>query len=269
MYAHIQAAWGTVQTVFSVAIRSRSCWFNGSPQNGPGGQNTVSPQVYAAYIRFAGFTFGRAPDNFSNGHGHLSYFTNYSGGSAIGTMQLAYTAVFGGGFSATIALEDKDDFDNQRAGFGAIAGPPNRLPNLTLTLRVDQGWGYVRASTAVGQNIASNAVVTRRQGYWAVGADAKINLLSLAPGDALYFLATYGNGLIDDVTGGNQVNGSVAKDGRIIGGWQPAIANVTGTATCAVVSAPARCRPGRLSPGWLHSSNTGPRRCVHTSQCSG
>lgn len=123
----------------------------------------------------------------------------------------------------------------------------------------------MRAATAVGQNIASNAVVTRRKGYWAVGADAKINLLSLAPGDALYFLATYGNGLIDDVTGGNQVNGSVAKDGRITGGWQPAIANVTGTATYAVVYAPARCRPGRLSPGWLHSSNTGPRRCVHTS----
>ncbi|MCC2095539.1 MAG: porin, partial [Hyphomicrobiales bacterium] len=238
MDARTQTAWGTVQTVFSVAIRSRSGIFNGSPQNGPGGRNTASPQVYAAYIRFAGFTFGRSPHVFSNGPGYLFYWTNYSGGGAIGTLKISYTAVFGGGFSATLALEDKEEHANQRAGFGGIVGTPNRLPNLVLTLRVDQGWGFARLSGAIGRNYASNGVVTRRKDGWAVGADVRINLPSLARGDAIFFAAAYSNGLIDYVTGGNRANGSVAKDGRITGGWNVANANVTGTATCAVVAGP-------------------------------
>ena len=43
------------------------------------------------------------------------------------------------------------------------------------------------------------------------------------------------------MTSGNQVNGSVAKDGRLTSGWQPGITNVIGTATCAVVTGP--CSP--------------------------
>ena len=236
MDARTQTAWGTVQTVFSIALRSRSGIFNGNPQNGPGGQTTASPQVYAAYIRFAGFTVGRAPYVFSNGPGFIFYWTNWSGGSALGTMQLAYTATFGGGFSATVALEDKDDFANQRGTYNFGLGnfpavTPSRLPNLVLTLRLDQGWGYVRGSVAVGRNhnVAPNGAgtVAFNKTGWAVGADAKINLPSLARGDALWLRVAYANGLLEYATGGNRSNGSVAKDGRITGGWQPPIANAT------------------------------------------
>ncbi|MGE3245791.1 MAG: porin, partial [Beijerinckiaceae bacterium] len=175
MDARTQTAWGTVQTVFSISLRSRSGIFNGNPLTGPGGQNTASPQVYAAYIRFAGFTFGRAPWLFSsNGLGPQTYWTNFSGGSAIGTMQISYTAVFGGGFSATIGLEDKDEHGRQRTAGGTFTNvvtdgvtltptfanltwagvTPNRLPNAVLVSRLDQGWGHVRVSGAVGQNYA-------------------------------------------------------------------------------------------------------------------
>jgi hypothetical protein len=227
MDARTQTAYGTVQTVFSISLRSRSGIFNGAA-NGANGNTTASPQVYAAYIRFAGFTFGRAPHTFSNGPGYLFYWTNYSGGGAIGVLQLSYTAVFGGGLSATISLQDKNDFGLQRATFGGLAGTPNRLPNLVASVRLSQGWGYVRASVAWGRNYASNALTTAEKTGWAVGADAKINLPSIARGDALFLSAAYGDRLLDYVTGGNNANGSKAKDGRITGGYQPGLANLYG-----------------------------------------
>ena len=76
MDARTQTAWGTVQTVFSVAIRSRSGIWNAGGGFNPGGNNTASPQVYAAYIRFAGFTFGRAPWVMAAGPGFLFYHSN-------------------------------------------------------------------------------------------------------------------------------------------------------------------------------------------------
>ena len=228
MDARTQTAWGTVQTVLSISLRSRSGIFNGGG-NGAQGNTTASPQVYAAYIRFAGFTFGRAPYVFSNGPGYIWYITNWSGGSAIGTMQLAYTAVLGGGMSATIALEDKSEFAAQ------VPTAPNRKPNIVLTLRADQGWGFVRASAAYGWT--NNAAATFEKSGWAVGADAKINMPSIARGDALYLRAAYGDGLVDYVTGGNWANGSKAKDGRITGGYQPGIANFYGNSSVKVWSA--------------------------------
>jgi len=218
MDARTQTAYGTVQTVLSISLRSRSGIFNGGT-NGAQGNTTASPQVYAAYIRFAGFTFGRAPYVFSNGPGYIFYWTNYSGGSAIGTMQLAYTAVLGGGMSATIALEDKSEFATQNVT------QPNRKPNIVLTLRADQGWGFVRASAAYGWTNTATATTTWEKSGWAVGADAKINMPMIARGDALYLRAAYGDGLLDYVTGGNLANGSKAKDGRITGGYQPGLTN--------------------------------------------
>ena len=236
MDARTQTAWGTVQTVFSLAVRSRSGLFNGGNNSKAGGNTTASVQLYAAYIRFAGFTFGRAPHTFSSGPGFLFYHTNYSGGGAIGALQLTYTAVFGGGFSATISLQDKNDFGQQRATFiggtGAIA--PNRVPNLVLTLRVGQGWGHFRVAGAIGQNKNTNngaTGTTRDKGGWAVGADARINLMGR--GTALWVSAAYADGLLDYATGGNQANGSFAKDGRVTGGFLPSNANVIASAGCA------------------------------------
>ncbi len=216
MDARTQTAWGTVQTVISTHLRSRSGYAVGGA-NGAQGAESAQTSVDAAYIRFAGFTFGRAPYVFSNGPGYIYYWTNYSGGSPIGTMQIAYTAILGGGMSATVAIEDKNNFPLQ------VTAGPNRKPNLVLTLRADQGWGFVRASAAYGWT--NNATATFEKSGWAVGADAKINMPSIARGDALYLSAAYGDGLLDYVTGGNNANGSRAKDGRIGGGYQPGLSN--------------------------------------------
>ncbi len=201
MDARTQTAWGTVQTVFSIALRSRSGIFNGSPQNGPGGQNTASPQVYAAYIRFAGFTFGRAPQVFSSGPGYLFYWTNFDGGSAIGTMQLAYTATFGGGFSATIALTTRTKkatcvARTLAAGWHFI-GVAARIrtacrtwfsPCVLIRAGASFGLPVLLAATTCGSHSANT--IYNKTG-WAVGADAKINLPSLGRGDALWLSAAY------------------------------------------------------------------------------
>jgi hypothetical protein len=219
MDARTQTAYGTVQSVFSISLRSRSGIFNGAA-NGANGNTSASPQVYAAYIRFAGFTFGRAPHTFSSGPGYIFYWTNHAGGGAIGALQLSYTAVLGSGLSATFSLQDKNDFGLQKN-----ANHPNRKPNIVLSLRMSQGWGFIRGSVAYGWNVTTATTPTTEKGGWAAGVDAKINLPSLARGDALYLSAAYSDGLLDYVTGGNNLNGSKAKDGRITGGYQPSHAN--------------------------------------------
>ncbi len=229
MDARTQTAWGTVQAVFSISLRSRSGLVNAGANNGPGSDNTASPQVYAAFIRFAGFTFGRAPHTFSSGPGFLFYTTNYSGGGAIGVMQFTYTAVLGGGLSASVSLQDKNQFGNQDAAFVTSAKAPSRLPNLVLTVRIDQGWGHLRASAAIGQNHnATNGATggTYNVTGWAVGADARIRLPAISRGSSLWLSAAYSDGLLDYATGGNIANGSIAKDGRVTGGWMQYNANV-------------------------------------------
>jgi len=247
MDARTQTAWGTVQTVISMRLDNRSGIHNAGGGFAPGGA-AVAPTIDAAYIRFAGFTFGRAPWIFASGTGALFYATNHAGSSPIGQLQLSYTAVFGGGFSATIGLVDKDNDGRMRAQssftnvfFDSFAGVPgmfnitqapvhpNRLPMAVLSLRLDQGWGFVQVSGAVGQNKAvfnngngfvGNPVRTHNSTGWAVGASARINLPQLARGNFVQFYVAYANGLLDMINS-NTANGSIAKDGRRAGGYVP------------------------------------------------
>ncbi|MDB5509177.1 MAG: hypothetical protein JWL93_1646, partial [Hyphomicrobiales bacterium] len=94
--ARTPTAWGTVQTVLALRLaRTTGVLAEAGPSLSASG---ASPTLEAAYIRFAGFTFGAARDNFSfmpstfYGAGHWSSFAN-------GAKQLAYTAVLGGGLS--------------------------------------------------------------------------------------------------------------------------------------------------------------------------
>jgi len=102
--ARTPTAYGTVQAVVSTRIHRTSGVLTSSPATAAAG--SASPQLEAAYVRFAGFTFGIGKDNFSfmpsvmYGAGHWSSFAN-------GASQIAYTAVLGGGFSATLAVQDQ------------------------------------------------------------------------------------------------------------------------------------------------------------------
>ena len=239
MDARTQTAWGTVQTVISIALRSRSGLFGGSG-NGPAGQITASPQVYAAYIRFAGFTVGRARGNFYFMPSEM-YEPHYYASSSTGEVQFAYTASFGNGFSATIALEDRTDFGyDQRASRINFAGGgttpdgaifPARDVAVIGNLRVDQAWGaaqlmaaYTPNSMLTSQAGNPNPTIKVSKAGWAVGGGLMINLPMLAKGDRLYLMAAYADGAID-FTHSRYPNGNTSH-GRLMGGMRVQYSNL-------------------------------------------
>ncbi|GGK54138.1 hypothetical protein GCM10011322_46200 [Salinarimonas ramus] len=106
---------------------------------------------------------------------------------------LAYTATFGSGFSATVAVE------NGRARRNGIAGGPvyggQELPDLVANLNVAQGWGSAQIMGAIHQvrhNVAGVAVDDELG--WAIGAGVNVRLPMIAAGDALWLQATYADG---------------------------------------------------------------------------
>jgi len=250
MDARTQTAWGTVQTVLSIQIRTRSGAFTAGGGFTPGGNLNNVVNLGAAYIRFAGFTMGRAPWILPSNVGYMFYSTFHAGSSPNGMLQLSYTAVFGGGFSATVGIVDKDDFGLQRGGNAAggtftnvivdsivpvtalanttgASTSPNRIPNFVLSLRLDQGWGFVHVGGAIGENqsVLGNRPNRKVQKTgWAILGSARINLPSLARGDFVQFYVGYSDGLINMVVG-DTANGSIAKDGRRMGGYVPTYTN--------------------------------------------
>jgi len=242
--ARTQSAWGTVQTVMTLRLNSTSGFMAGNYTTGAlASTNAFGPTLDAAYVRFAGFTFGRAASNFTPLPPYM-YNTDYWGGFAAGIKQLAYTATLGGGFSASIALEDRQDMaqsvtanalgSNPLSAAAAVASAvgPSRLPNLVGNLRLDQAWGWAQLSGAVGQNTANfantvvagnplnvvngNGPLVKKTG-WAIAGSVRINLPMIAAGDHLHLTAGYTNGMLDMIMGSG-LNGNVAKNGVYMGG---------------------------------------------------
>jgi len=264
MDARTQSAWGTVQTVFSLRLAAQT----GLAQTAPNGNLTAVPAagqngatIEAAYIRFAGFTIGQAASNFTFLPPY-QYHSNFSTGFPNGIRQLSYTATFGGGFSATIALENRGDLGNSAtanslganpftvAGATATAVGPQRLPALVGNVRVDQGWGSAMLSGAVLQNtvnFATPAVQAVTNGLgplvtktgWAIAAGLRINLPMIAAGDHIQGWIGYGNGAMDYV-GYSGVNQNSAVTTNYLGGFLRNDRNVTIFCTTAA----ATCIPG-------------------------
>ena len=229
MDARTASPWGTVRAVLGLRLQVGSGQFQGTATGLAYGATIPAQSAWAeaAYVQFAGFTAGRAGENFA----FMPPFTwtgqHYWAGYPVGMKQLAYTATFGGGFSATIALEDKADFSYQNANplvapgiiFGSVpTGPyafgtgnsgvlvyPNDYPNVVGNLRVDQAWGSAQVMATVGQNRFFDNTAAVQQTFarigWAVGAGLKLNLPMLAAGDQLWLTAAYAEGMLDQLEG--------------------------------------------------------------------
>lgn len=260
MDARTQSAWGTVQTVFALRVAATS----GLAASAPPGYsasvfaagNSNSATVEAAYIRFAGFLVGQAATNFpllTPYQYHSPLYTGFPNG----IRQLAYTATFGNGFSATLALENRGDLlasaapntlgANPFTATAVTAGPTaQRLPTLVGNIRVDQSWGTAMASALVLENTATfgnaplavvgNAGPQIRRAGWSVGAGARINLPMLAPGDHVQFWANYGVGAIDYVFGLG-LNGNFTTTTNFLGGYLRVDRNLTLFCTNAACTA--------------------------------
>ena len=215
--ARTATAWGTVQSAASLQMSRTSGILQ---QAVAASSKDTKPTVVYAYVRFAGFTFGASRDNYAF-MPSLTYAGGHWGSFANGTKQIAYTATFGGGVSATVALQDYLDTSNKTED-GSGTKPYyvyNSAPQVNANIRVDQSWGALQLMGAyadVSMNTATDGY-DNNKGVYAIGAGLKVNLPMLAKGDALYLTANYANGMTEYTTGWTSFKSSSYS--REVGGY--------------------------------------------------
>ena len=233
-----QTSWGTLRTYFR---------FEGTHNTAYGANSfyTGGDQFRPAYafIQFAGITAGRAQSFFDFFANSWQWGSVRNSDNQVAT--LAYTATFGGGFTATVAIEDPSSV----GGFYASSNVPGaytvgsgyglrssaiRYPDVVGALRVDQGWGSAQLSGVYGRHETSVVSVNsagamtgvpvgaphKDFNVWAVQGGVQMFLPMLAAGDQLWLEAAYAKGQIERLGGayyqGNNENGF--RSG-FIGNW--------------------------------------------------
>jgi hypothetical protein len=176
------------------------------------GNSGSSWNLDKAFIQFGGLTAGFAHTFFGiydADYGNTIFAPYYSSSSTVNL--LAYTAVFGGGFSATLSVEDGRD---HRSGLSSIVvtdvgGLPvfdvepeiyggQSMPDIVANLRIDGAWGEAAVFGAVHQTrypaLDVVGYVPQDADYgWAVGAGVGYNLPFMA-GSHIALEATYADG---------------------------------------------------------------------------
>ena len=217
--ARTRTSFGTVQTAFQLRMdRTTGVYANSAAASATSTGSTLA----LAFIRFAGLTAGLARDNFVFMSTNL-YHDAHFGAVPNNAVQLAYTATFGGGMSATVALQDRTY--STRGGIASSAIAPaavvpyevyNSVPQINANFRVDQAWGSAQLSGAFSTAKVNTALNTAAfsKGAYAIGAGLKINLPMLAKGDSLSITAAYANGMTEYTS-----FYSYASDSRNSGGY--------------------------------------------------
>ncbi|MFO1116910.1 MAG: porin [Beijerinckiaceae bacterium] len=203
--ARTQSPWGTVRAFLRVesqfgsgqtaATGAGGGGYNGFPAYAGYGSYASGKEITylnKAFIQFAGITMGRIQSMFD----FYADAVGYTGlrGSNQTVNGLAYTLTMGGGFSATLSLEDSVSHRSQTAstvlignsfitgaavsvgasgasvvGIPGTAGAASaqlngtRLPDIVANLRLDQPWGSAQVMGAIHQI---------RQGLYNVGGAA-------------------------------------------------------------------------------------------------
>jgi hypothetical protein len=173
----------------------------------------------SALVQWAGFTFGVAPENYAMMPSSI-YHANPWTGFPSGMKQIAYTRNFGGGLTATIALEDRKDFSYD----STKSTRPETAANIVGNVRLDQSWGFAAVHGMVGNNSVGNDQVNGTNGQktysaFAVGTTVSFKLPMIAPGDQLWLNANYADGILGALlTGGGLSAVNRPANGRLLGG---------------------------------------------------
>ncbi|MCZ8186417.1 MAG: porin [Beijerinckiaceae bacterium] len=181
-----------------------------------------APVLEYAFIQFGGLTAGRVTPVWEHG-----WAWSFIGGGAVGTFSdisyvnsIGYTASFGGGFSATIALDSAAERRTSITG-GAYAG--QAMPDVVGKLAYDASWGSAYVAGAVHQIRTSTFVGGVYPGTkygWAISGGVKFNLPMLTKGSNLWLNAAYADGASSYTGWGGGTVGQfaiVTSDARIIG----------------------------------------------------
>ncbi|MDI4664221.1 porin [Xanthobacter autotrophicus] len=229
--ARTQTDYGTLRSYFRGGMEWDS-------QTGPAAGPGAALYVERAFIQFGGLTFGYTQSFFDTGIGY-SIATLFAGSNTWNTTA-AYTAEFGNGLSASLALEDAanrttgvqatgvritgvsspSDFPFVTGGTGAPLLYANyqggqQAPDVVANLRAEGAWGLVQLAGALHEVMAVTpsylgaaipGIVDTGQWGYALGAYAEIRLPFIAAGDSLYLQANYSDGALNyaGLAAGNQ-----------------------------------------------------------------
>jgi len=189
--------------------------------------NKAFIQFYTGTAGF--FTAGRSV-SFFDFYANNDNYTRLPGSDRDNVNLFAYTATFGGGFSATLAVEDT--YSRRITAVGGVTYAGQRMPDVVGNLRVDQAWGSAQLSGAVHQMFLADrvpAAVNAARPFvdtsygWAIQGGVKINLPMIAAGDTLWLQAAYGQGAVD-YAGATRY----AADAAAFGSMRGIVANADG-----------------------------------------
>jgi hypothetical protein len=166
----------------------------------------------AGYVQWAGITAGKHGsfyDYLAGGDTWKDFFSPDHSGTP--TNLLAYTASFGGGFSATLSLEQNDSRTGvnipwiESSNLGSPTGTYTvsgttlgvRAPDIIAALDVSQSWGGAHVA-----GVAHNIRIENSSGYdldtWGYGVIGGVtfNLPMMSPGSKIAFQGAYAHGAI-------------------------------------------------------------------------
>ena len=179
-----------------------------------------APVMEYAFIQFGGLTAGRVTPIFEHGYSNMfngsGAFGGFSDISYVNT--LGYTFNFGGGFSASLALDSARERQVNLAGttYGGQA-----MPDIVASLDYAASWGSAKLAGAVHQvRDGINPPASTKYG-WAITGAAKINLPMISRGSNIWFNGTYSEGAVSYAGFGNNatIGGSLYtfSDARWVG----------------------------------------------------
>jgi hypothetical protein len=189
--ARQDTAYGVLRGYFDMQVEAGSGFDN---------VNTLG-YLNHAYVQWAGITAGKANSFFSflgGGEAWANIFSPDRQGFNQPDL-FAYTATFGGGFSASISFENPAAFSG---GGGVLCGDQNlcgnytyfgqEVPDIVGALRVDQGWGSAQISGIAHQvHVFDGAGNTENKWGFGILGGVTFKLPQFGPGDNLTIEGVY------------------------------------------------------------------------------
>jgi len=254
--ARTPTSYGTARTVIALrgtgatGLNSTAYDYNASTVANTFASTNAGLTMEKAFVQWAGFTAGIASSNYAM-IPSMTYKANIWAGFPNGMRQLSYTAVLGGGFSATLALEDKQMWGNDAAystGAGLITSTNINKPDTIIApvanIRLDQAWGWAAVHGVMSKHSLSNnlnyqsaalsglmafqALSTNAVAYsaesvtksgYSIGTTVNFKLDMIAKGDQVWLTANYMNGLMGGLMSGSITSPSGSSSGgRMMGG---------------------------------------------------
>jgi hypothetical protein len=170
-------------------------------ENGNGFDNTgTGAYINKAYVTWAGITAGKAESFYSftgGGAGWANFFSPDQKGFNQPDL-LAYTASFGGGFSATLAIQSSgsNGFSGGGTNFSDLGSNYSyngtRWPDIVAALKISQGWGSAQVSgVAHNVNVTAYNGATQNTTGWGIDGGISFNLPTLGAGDQILVTGSY------------------------------------------------------------------------------